>query len=219
MTAQVEQWIGDFGRQYTERNMMTPKDLDSLWMRNYGVSRSAMNHQFLGGLGREFSILEVGCNIGNQLLLLGEQGFSNLYGIDVQIYALQLAEKRSPGTRFLNASALQLPFRDGAFDVVFTSGVLIHIAPEDLSVTLGELYRCSRQYIFGAEYFAGTPTQVRYREHDNLLWKMDYVQEYMRNYGDLVCIAERRLPYLDNANVDTMFLLRKMEVRNGPRPS
>jgi pseudaminic acid biosynthesis-associated methylase len=107
------------------------------------------------------------------------------------------------------ASALKLPFDDDAFDVVFTSGVLIHIAPEDLPRAMEEIHRCAKTYIWGAEYFAPEVTEVNYRGYEQLLWKMDYARRYLERFRDLKLVREQRLAYLQNKNVDTVFLLRK----------
>ena len=208
-TKQLGQWQGDLGRQYTDRNTFTPEQVDSLWTKNYGVSRRAINLQFLGGLPRDLRILEVGCNIGNQLLLLQELGFSNLHGLEIQDYALQVARSRAQGVQFFQGSALSLPFEDRFFDLVFTAGVLIHIAPEDLPVALGQIHRCAKRYVFGSEYYAPEVTPVRWREQADLMWKMDYAREYLSRFEDLRLVAERRLPYLDSDNVDSVFLLQK----------
>jgi ubiquinone/menaquinone biosynthesis C-methylase UbiE len=110
----------------------------------------------------------------------------------------------------VQSNAFNLPFEDGFFDLVFTSGVLIHIAPADLPRALDEIHRCSRSYIFGAEYYAPAVAEVHYRGHDELLWKMDYARQYLQRFDDLGLVQEQRLPYLDTPNVDLMFLLRKV---------
>jgi len=53
-------------------------------------------------------------------------------------------------------------------------------------------------------------TKINYRGHGELLWKMDYVREYLARFADLELVLEQRLPYLKNQNVDSMFLLRKV---------
>jgi pseudaminic acid biosynthesis-associated methylase len=146
-TRQMEVWSGTFGREYTDRNTMSPEELDALYLRELGVERTAMNRAFLGFLPRELSVLEVGSNIGNQLLLLRAMGFTRLYGVELQRYAVRLSKPRVPGAHFLQGSAFNLPFPDGAFDLVFTSGVLIHLAPGNLDVALAEIHRASRRYI------------------------------------------------------------------------
>src|ERR1700677_4889418 len=78
-TAQMTEWSGDFGRAYTDRNTLSPDEMDALWRRNFGKTRSELNKRFLGEMDRSIRILEVGCNVGNQLLSLQQMGFRNLY--------------------------------------------------------------------------------------------------------------------------------------------
>ncbi len=66
-----------------------------------------MNAGFLGNLPREARILEVGGNTGMQLVGLQAAGFSNLYGIERQPYAVEQARE-------------------------LVHGVPIHSVPEDL---------------------------------------------------------------------------------------
>src|SRR5579864_3508658 len=208
-TPQARIWQGEFGRDYTDRNTFDREQLDRLWFDNYGISRSSINREFLELTPKDASFLEVGCNVGNQLVMLRHLGYSNLAGIEIQDYALQVARSRLENVPLQQGSALALPFEDNSFDVVFTSGVLIHIAPEDLPRAMSEIHRCTRKYIWGMEYFSAKPATVNYRGHDRLLWKMNYAQEYLSSFPDLELVREQLLPYLGNQNVDTMFLLRK----------
>jgi|SRR5215469_2948161 len=208
-TAQTNVWQGDFGRAYTDRNTFSVEDLNALWMKNYGTSRSEITQTFLSEVPKNARILEVGCNVGNQLLLLQREGFSNLAGVEIQSYAVAAASARVPGAVFKQASALALPFEDASFDLVFTSGVLIHIAPEDLPQAINEIHRCTSAYIWGTEYFSAEPASVTYRGHESLLWKTDFAGLYLSAFSDLALVRERRLQYLENENVDTVFLLKK----------
>jgi pseudaminic acid biosynthesis-associated methylase len=208
-TAQTVVWKGEFGREYTDRNTLTIEALDDLYRRNYGSTRREINQSFLRNIPASASFLEVGCNTGNQLLHLQQMGYSKLTGVEVQSYALEVARARTRNIVLQQASALALPFADDAFDVVFTSGVLIHIAPEDLPRALEEIHRCARTWIWGFEYYAPEVTEVNYRSHHGLLWKMDFCRRYLERFQDLYLLCEQRLPYLENSNVDTMFLLGK----------
>jgi len=208
-TTQLQEWEGDFGREYTDRNSLTPQQVDELWRKNYGVTRTEVNRTFLQSIPTNARILEVGCNIANQLLLLQQLGYSNLHGIEVQGYALDIARSRVRGINLVQSSAFEIPYKDGYFDLVFTAGVLIHISPADLPVAMAEIHRCSRAFIMGAEYYAAQATEVTYRNHNGLLWKMDYAQEYLSRFPDLQLVQEQRLPYLESQNVDSVFLLRK----------
>ena len=122
---------------------------------------------------------------------------------------MKQAKERLGDDQIFSASALSLPFPDEHFDLVFTSGVLIHIAPSDLPVALTEIHRCTKNWIWGLEYYAPGMTEVVYRGNQNLLWKTDYARLYLDSFGDLELLREERLPYLENENVDAMFLLHR----------
>jgi pseudaminic acid biosynthesis-associated methylase len=206
---QILEWRGSFGKQYTDRNAYTPAELDALYDGYYGISRRELNQRFLQDIPRSARILEVGCNMGNQLLMLREMGFTNLLGIEIQSYAPELARARVPGADLVQASAQAIPYPDQDFDLVFTSGVLIHIAPQDLPSALDEIHRCAKSWIWGMEYYAPQITDISYRGHNNLLWKADYAQLYLQRFRSLKLVREERLRYLQNENVDTMFLLHR----------
>jgi pseudaminic acid biosynthesis-associated methylase len=205
-TAQSATWKSDFGRAYTDRNTFDIDALNALYLKNYGVTRTQINEWSLRNIPKEASILEVGCNAANQLILLQQMGYSNLSGVELQPYALEMARSRTRNISLRQGSALALPYEDTAFDLVFTSGVLIHLAPEDLSRAMDEIHRCARKYIWGMEYYAPEATDVNYRSHGGLLWKMDYTRRYLERFDDLQLVQEQRLRYLEGANVDTVFL-------------
>jgi pseudaminic acid biosynthesis-associated methylase len=208
-TEQIGIWEGQFGKEYTDRNTLTPLQLDQLYERNYGVSRAELNEEFVGSFDRSVKILEAGCSLGNQLLSLQQMGFKNLYGIEINRYAVQQSKTNTKDINIIYGSVFDIPFRDGFFNLVFTSGVLIHIAPQDVKRAIKEIYRSSGEYIWGFEYYADTYTEVQYRGHSKLLWKADFVRLYLEQFEDLELIKEKRLKYSDNNNIDTMYLLRK----------
>jgi pseudaminic acid biosynthesis-associated methylase len=209
-TPQLREWRGEFGREYTVRNCLTPSQVDALWLGNYGTTRTELNQRFLARIPFDARILEVGCNLGNQLLLLQQLGYSNLHGVDVQSHALEMAGFRTRNVNLVQASSFALPYPHKYFDLVFTSGVLIHISPENIPAALYEIHRCAKSYIWGSEYYAPVRTEINYRGHADLLWKMDYAREYLARFPDLELVLEQRLPYLENQNIDSMFLLRRV---------
>ncbi len=208
-TVQAQVWAGEFGRAYTDRNRLDVEDLNALWSANYGITRREINQVFLQDIPKNASFLEVGCNVGNQLLQLQELGYGNLSAVEIQSYAVEIAKSRVSKVAIRQGSALALPYGNDSFDVVFTSGVLIHVAPEDLPRAMEEIHRCAKTYIWGAEYYAPDVTQVNYRGHEKLLWKMDYARRYLEGFKDLELVRERHLTYLENPNIDSVFLLRK----------
>lgn len=209
ITKQMKEWMSDFGKEYTDRNVLTLSELDKMYMKKFGVSRTKLNDLFIGKLARSIKILEVGSNIGNQLLLLQKTGFKNLYGIELNSYAVEFSKTRTKNINIIQGSALDIPFKDKYFDLVFTAGVLIHIHPKDIKKAMKEIHRCTKKYIWGCEYYADKYTKVVYRDHKNLLWKTNFSQLYLDLFSDLKLVREKRLKYLDNENIDTMFLLKK----------
>ena len=159
-TEQIRTWTGDFGREYTDRNVYTVAELDQCYRQNYGTTRTEINERFLTEVPKEARILEVGCNMGTQLLVLREMGYANLFGMEIQSYALERAKERIPGVVLTQASAFAIPYPDREFDLVFTSGVLIHIAPSDLPNALSEIHRCASTWIWGFEYYAPETTEI-----------------------------------------------------------
>jgi pseudaminic acid biosynthesis-associated methylase len=160
-------------------------------------------------MDRDIRILEVGSNDGNQLLLLQKMGFRDLWGIDIGGYAVELSKQRCRGINIIKASALDIPFKDNYFDLVFTNGVLIHVAPDDLSQVMGEMYRVTRRDIWCHEYFAEEKTEVNYRGNKDLLWKNNFMSLFLRHYKGLNLVKEKRHKYVTDGNVDQTFLLRK----------
>lgn len=209
-TVQEEFWQSDFGKEYTDRcEYGEPSELDAFYLRQFGVVRSAMNKEFLSDLNIN-SILEVGCNTGNQLNLLQSQGYKTLYGLELQPYAVEKAKKLTRDINIIQGSAFDLPFRDNYFDLVFTAGVLIHISPDDLPRIMKEIYRVSKKYIWGMEYFEEQHTAINYRGNADRLWKGNFSQEYRELFPDLNLVKEKRYKYLESENCDTMFLLEKV---------
>jgi pseudaminic acid biosynthesis-associated methylase len=208
-TPQMRIWSGDFGRAYTDRNILTPDELDALYRRRVGIGQRDLNEEFLGALPRDTKILEVGSNIGMQLRCLQDMGFTQLYGLELQRYAVERSKRYLQNVDILQGSAFDIPFKDGFFDLVFTSGVLIHLAPDDIHRALREIYRCSRRYIWGLEYYAPHYQEVEYRGHTELLWKTDFARLYRDTFPDLRLLRQRLLPWLDSQNQDVMFLLEK----------
>jgi pseudaminic acid biosynthesis-associated methylase len=209
MTSQLARWTSTFGQGFTDRNALSPEEMDARYAREYGVSRTMMNREFLDRLPRNTRILEVGSNIGNQLLYLQAMGFTELWGLEAADYALDLARTRTKGINLVKGSAFDLPFKDRWFDLVFTSVVLIHIGPDDLPRALAEISRCSRRYVWGFEYYAETLTDVPYRGLPNMCWKTDFAKVYLDQCPDLKLTKQKLYKYTTDDNVDAMFLLEK----------
>jgi pseudaminic acid biosynthesis-associated methylase len=211
VTSQMKAWSGEFGQEYTNRNPATLEECNATYKRYIGMSRIELNQEFLGHLDRSINILEVGANVGTQLMCLQEMEFTGLYGIELQHYAINVSRASTTDITLIQGSIFDIPCKDNSFDLVFTSGVLIHIHPNDIKNALREIYRCTRQYIWGYEYYSDEYEEILYHGQRNLLWKTNFAKLYLQNFSDLILIQEEKMQHLHSENVDSMFLLQKCQ--------
>lgn len=206
-------WSGNFGKEYTDRTFFSDlSQWDKFISNRYGISKTQMFEDFIGNSDKGIKILEVGCNTGNQLRALQHSGFTNLYGIELQWYAVEKAKSITKNINIIQCSGFDIPFKDQYFDLVMTNGVLIHIAPKDLSEFMNEIHRCTSKYILGFEYYADGYTSINYRGNDDRLWKADYAKLYIDQFPELKLIKEKIYPYIiksEKGNQDCMFLISK----------
>jgi hypothetical protein len=104
-----------------------------------------------------------------------------------------------------NCSGFDIPLDDSSIDLVFTNGVLIHVAPEDLGRITDEIVRVSKNYVLCCEYFSHVPEEVPYHGQNGLLWKRDFGAFYQERFPQLQCISygflwERELQIFDDMN-------------------
>jgi SAM-dependent methyltransferase len=117
---------------------------DSLWwyvgMRR--ISLALLDAHLPPGSRGALRLLDAGCGTGGMLPHLRRYG--EVWGIDLSPYALPYAMRRvaaCDGAHLARASVLQLPFADGAFDVVTSFDVLYHLDVTDDQAALREVRR------------------------------------------------------------------------------
>lgn len=210
ITHQRKTWEDEFGAEYIKRNLYTPEELNKFYKNRYGITKNQLNDEFLKDLPKDIKILEVGTNVGNQLNHLQSMGFTNLYGIEIQERAIEFSKQTTRGLNIIKGDALNIPFKDGFFDLVYTHGVLIHISPDNINSAISEIYRVSNKYIWGLEYFADEYTEIEYHGQMNLLWKTDFKKLYLDKFSNLKLLKEKKYKYLEEEKlVDQVFLLEK----------
>lgn len=163
---------GEFGEAYTARNTYVDESKPLFFhelFRKYNLQR----------------VLECGCNIGLNLRHAAEDPAIQVWGIDIQATAIQRAREAMPKAQFITGSLLDIPFKDGYFDLAFTCGVLIHVPPEGLGGAMDEIYRVSNNYVLCAEYHDETEVTVPWRGHEAALWRRNYGQLYLERFPDL----------------------------------
>lgn len=212
-TNQENFWGKTFGKEYSDRNSwQSDNEWDKFYEETWGSSKIEINNLVMKDLPRDIKILEVGCNIGMQLRGYQRMGFENLYGIELQHYAVERSKEITEKINIIQGSGFDIPFRDGYFDLVCTNGVLIHIAPEDHLRIMSEMHRCSSHYIMGWEYYAPETTDIDYRGNKGFLWKADFADIFLNSFNDLKLVDKKKVAYItekDKGNEDEIYLLSK----------
>jgi pseudaminic acid biosynthesis-associated methylase len=198
-------WAGDFGNQYVDRNAAAFDGRRPFWTER---------HAKLGFT----SALEIGCNLGGNTRWLAELlGPENVAGIDVNEHALAVLRENIPGVDVRLASAREVPFPDASFDLVFTTGVLIHQAPDELPAIMDEIVRCSRRYVLCGEYRADRLEEVHYRGHEGALFRNDYGRLYSERFPSLRLVEEGFLPRSEGVWDDITFWVFEKRAPAPPR--
>jgi spore coat polysaccharide biosynthesis protein SpsF len=171
--AQLEQlWAGDFGDAYTERNRNII-ERRAFWRDVFAA------HPFA-------SALEVGCNVGENLVTLSEfVAPRSLAGVDINEGALETARAALPEADLRLAPARELPFADGSFELVFTAMVLIHQPDETLDTVMAEVVRCAARFVLAIEYESPETVEVPYRGQRGALLKRPYAELYAARFPEL----------------------------------
>jgi hypothetical protein len=96
-------------------------------------------------------ILEVGIGSGAQSALLSRWA-DRIVSIDNDPRIMRAArpnvERYGPRTSLVLADAFRMPFRDGAYGVAFSQGLMEHFADEDIARLVGEQLRVCRSVVF-----------------------------------------------------------------------
>ena len=177
MNEQRDFWAGNFAKKYRETNASFDHDMQvNAWKC---MLRNTSN------VG---SILECGCNIGRNLEVLRKlypKAELSLIELAKETYEIAVQEIKPRGS--FNGLIVDSSFTPNSFDLVFTSGVLIHVSPVDLYKNMEKMFNYSKRYILINEYFARQLEEVLYHGQRNKLYKMDFGRFFLRNFNvDLV---------------------------------
>jgi SAM-dependent methyltransferase len=132
------------------------------------------------GRDHPLKVLEFGCGVGRHLRNLRRVPNTDVYGYDQSETMAHSIIDWSRQAWFdehirVGEPTGRLPYDDGAFDIVYTAEVLVHVRPEHLHATLEELLRVSRGHVFHLE---ASPTfEVRSDVHDGC-WKHNLPETY-----------------------------------------
>lgn len=159
-------WEGQFGIDYTVRN------------RDLSQQRQPFFAEVLKLTQNVHSICELGPNRGENLnALQALKPDLQLTGVEINPVAMAYL------TKLQGVEAIQSSIQDfqteRRFDLVFTSGVLIHLNPHDLPLVYRKIGGLSSRYVLMNEYYNPSPTEVPYRGNTGKLFKRDFAGEFL----------------------------------------
>ena len=201
-TEQEGFWAGEFGTEYSERNV------GAGWI----AANLALFAKVLARTLNVRSVVELGANIGLNLRAI-DQLVPDADLAAVEINAAAAAELRQWGrAEVLEQSILDFtPARQ--WDLALIKGVLIHINPDELPGVYDKLVEAAGRYVCVVEYYNPTPIALPYRGHQNRLFKRDFAGEMLDRHGGLRLIdygfCYRRDPNFPQDDV-TWFLMEKV---------
>lgn len=173
-TEQERFWAGEFGDAYVARNR-SPELL---------AAKTALLAKVLSAAGAVGSVLELGANVGLNLVAL-HRLLPGAALTAVEINHSAAAElRRFDWLKTYESSVFGFK-PEAPADLVLTSGLLIHIHPENLAEVYRVIHGASRRYVCLIEYYNPTPVEVPYRGEREKLFKRDFAGELLEAYPDL----------------------------------
>lgn len=178
MNEQEALWAGQFGTDYTIRNAdVKVEHRMTFWDRIFDW----------GEVDTPESVIEFGANTGinleaiSRIFAENELSPPELAGVEINPHSYELLKNnRGITAPFQAFQGSILDFSsERQWDLAFTCGVLIHVAPDDLPRAYDALNRASKRWVFMAEYHSPKPREIEYRGHQGALWSRDFGAEFL----------------------------------------
>ena len=173
----------------------TVNEQEKFWVETYAEEYVRRNSNFdqvkgvegwrrmLAKAGPTPRILECGSNIGRNIGFLDKlRPEASKSIIEISGPAFETVTERYDLDETFHGSILESDFKKGSFDLVFTNGVLIHVAPDQLVRTMKYIFNYSKRYVLMGEYFNRTPTMIEYRGEADKLFKRDFGKLFIENF-------------------------------------
>ena len=159
----------EFWDKYTEENEARYNEEFAKFTRDLAISLHCS------------SVLEIGCGTGIDLRLFTDS--FEIFGVDLNESALEVAKEKLPSGDFKKCSISELPFGDSSVDFVFTHGLLNYLDDQTLEKGVSEMYRVARKYIMNCEKFEENEKQIdEHHKNRNMLKRwMDYKVKVISN--------------------------------------
>jgi SAM-dependent methyltransferase len=115
---------------------------------------------------KEYSILEIGCNVGRNMNHLWQSGYRNLRGMEISEHAVRRLRIEYPclATTPVDISPAEesiKKYSNDSIDVIFTMSVLEHLHP-DCRFLFKEIARVAGKYVLAIEPRGGKRSHMQY---------------------------------------------------------
>lgn len=170
MNKQVDLWSGQFGDEYHQRKQPPMYSRHMLF-----------NHTISPLVHPVHSILEVGAGCGDNLVAIHNlnYGIRDLNGLEANTGAAMKMHHTGVCKKVYSGAWEDVdPGR--TFGMVFTSGVLIHVHPDNRAMFMQKIIDHSTKYVVAIEYFSPELREIRYHGQDQALWVDDFGKLYMQ---------------------------------------
>ena len=172
-TPQENFWKNKFGNNYIARNSKSNKRMNVI---GNDIKKNKLQIR---------SVFEIGCNIGLNLLAIRKiYPRAIISGVEINTKAYNVCKKKF---NCFNDSIYNFETKQ-KFDIVISSGVLIHQNPKMLNLFYKKMYKLSKKYIYLNEYFNPSPVKLIYRGNKGKLFKRDFAKELWKQFPNMKLI-------------------------------
>lgn len=212
MTKQLDKWRGEFGDQYSERNAITPELIEArtnFWHTIFNIIDAVPETILEVGAGNGQNIMAISHAVNMRTAVKNVTYKQAIFGVEPNEQARANLETNCPWLNVSRKDVFTMEYEPNSIELVFTSGVLIHIHPNDLERAIDNIYKVSSKYILCMEYFAPQCEEIKYRDNQEMMWRNDFGSLYLDKYKLRVVgygFAWKRITKLDNL---TWWLMEK----------
>lgn len=160
-----------------------------------------------------YSVLDLGCYLGDFTARLQEVGFEKIVGVDISTEAIKYAKQRHPEITFVASDINDLNF-ENEFDVVVGSGVLNfnHLTKEEYSQTILKIHSFLR---IGGYLIEQNPYSAMKKKESSAFKEMD---RYFQLVQHLESIKYGRYAYKDRREHGKRRYIRLHKRRDSVQP-